>query len=364
MDQEERERLNPSNVLIRVLMIHTHNQFETDSRQRIDRKLYSYFVNKNSNMIDIKDKVRKDFGFDLDQMKLYFRYIEVQNQVYLMDIENFDVEEDIIICITIGLPKTKMRFILRDPLEDIKIADVRFLNSTDRGEPHKMELQFDIAKFDVDNDKLPWPVYRDFTTEAAYLSDNIVKCKNHLLSDEHKFMLQSGLTQTLHTSQQLIQLCDFETQLKRLYDDFKRASLYAVHLVVKKNPTPLNLFNLYGDDGDKYVVGGIMLRRAKGWTICGHTFSEFQNMATTVAVGANQEGGTSANITEISGKIASLDVRNLALMRNKLENLIVPLACIVDYYGIKFETQSLVPLSINSLVYGSDTDGLLFSDED
>jgi hypothetical protein len=44
-------------------------------------------------------------------------------------------------------------------------------------------------KFDVDNDKLPWPVYRDFTTEAAYLADNIVKYKNYLLSDEHKFML-------------------------------------------------------------------------------------------------------------------------------------------------------------------------------
>jgi hypothetical protein len=44
------------------------------------------------------------------------------------------------------------------------------------------------------------------------------------------------------------------------------------------------------------------------------------------------------NLTEISGKIASLDVRNMALLRNKIENLIVPLACIVDYYGLKFET--------------------------
>lgn len=61
--------------------------------------------------------------------------------------------------------------------------------------------------------------------------------------------------------------------------------------------------------------------------------------------------------------MASLDVRNLNLLRNKLENLVVPLACFVDYYGLKFETESLMPLSINSLVYGSDTDGLLFYDE-
>jgi len=42
-----------------------------------------------------------------------------------------------------------------------------------------------------------------------------------------------------------------------------------VHCIIKKNPTPLNLFNLYGDDGDKFVVGGILIRRAKDWTICG-----------------------------------------------------------------------------------------------
>ena len=52
-------------------------------------------------------------------------------------------------------------------------------------------------------------------------------------------------------------------------DDFKQASLYAVHMIVQKNPTPLNLFNLYGDDGDKFIIGGILIRKAKGWTICG-----------------------------------------------------------------------------------------------
>jgi hypothetical protein len=62
--------------------------------------------------------------------------------------------------------------------------------------------------------------------------------------------------------------------------------------------------------------------------------------------------------------VASLDVRNLAILRNRVDNLVVPLACLIDYYGIRFETQSLAPISINSLVYGSDTDGLLFNDDD
>lgn len=59
-------------------------------------------------------------------------------------------------------------------------------------------------------------------------------------------------------------------------------------------------------------------------------------MATTI-VGQNaSESGS--NLIEISGKIASLDVRNLALPRCRLDKLVVPLACLVDYYGLKFET--------------------------
>ena len=69
-------------------------------------------------------------------------------------------------------------------------------------------------------------------------------------------------------------------------------------------------------------------------------------------------------MSEISGKVASLDVRNMAIMRNRLPRLVVPLASIVDYYGLKFECQSLAPISINSLVYGSDTNGLTFINKD
>jgi hypothetical protein len=85
----------------------------------------------------------------------------------------------------------------------------------------------------------------------------------------------------------------------------------------------------------------------------------------TTAIGPGGGGDSvSSNLTEISGKIASLDVRNLALLRNRIQRLVVPLACLVDYYGLKFECQSLAPLSINSLVYGSDTNGLTFTNKD
>lgn len=65
------------------------------------------------------------------------------------------------------------------------------------------------------------------------------------------FLLQQGQTKHLHESLELSELAEAEAAFRKLAEDFKKACLYSVHLIVKKNPTPLNLFNLYGDDGDK-----------------------------------------------------------------------------------------------------------------
>ena len=72
--------------------------------------------------------------------------VELINTVYLLDLERFDVEEDILICITLGKPVQSVKYVLRDALDDIKIADVRFLNSMERGGGDSRQ----IAEFDLD----------------------------------------------------------------------------------------------------------------------------------------------------------------------------------------------------------------------
>ena len=129
---------------------------------------------------------------------------------------------------------------------------------------------------------------------------------------------------------------------------------------MKKAPTPLNLLNLLGEGGEKYVVGGIYIRKAQGWTVCGQQFKTFEAYEEGDVFGS----GIHADLSEISAKLAALDVRNSTVLRNKVENLVVPLGCIVDYFGLRFQTQSLIPASINSLAYGSDTDGLVFQNND
>lgn len=149
VENEERERLNPQNVLVRVLFVHAFNN-KTDPEEaafeesRTDRRLYSFFISKTAKVSDLKEQlIKKEFGFEQDQCKLYFKYKEQPNAQFLMDIEHFDIEEDILICITINAPKIHIPAIVREPLDDIKIADVRLINSRNEGGK-------ELEGFDVD----------------------------------------------------------------------------------------------------------------------------------------------------------------------------------------------------------------------
>lgn len=54
----------------------------------------------------------------------------------------------------------------------------------------------------------------------------------------------------------------------------------------------------------------------------------------------------------------------MAFLRCKFEKALIPLCCIIDYFGIWFEVHSLSPITINSIVWGSDNDGLTFVNKD
>lgn len=99
---------------------------------------------------------------------------------------------------------------------------------------------------------------------------------------------------------------------------------------------------MFGDYGDKYISGGILIWWAKDWYINYTDMLEYR----------------------YPSKLAGINIKCLSVVWNKFENLIVPLGCVVDYYGIRFECQSYVPLTTSSLVYGSDNEGLSVESKD
>ena len=130
--------------------------------------------------------------------------------------------------------------------------------------------------FDFDSDKLAWPIYRDWTGEAAHLCQVIVRCKAEMIMDEQTRDQEDEKFKYSHSLQELV---NAERQYQKLLKEFRVASVYVVHLIIKRNPTPLNLFNLLGDEGEKYVSGGIYVRRAQGWQVAGQQFSTYENEA-------------------------------------------------------------------------------------
>lgn len=68
-----------------MLFIHAFNS-QTDEEQAAheeattERRLYSFFINKTGKILDLKDRlIKKEFGFDIEQQKIYFRYKELNN---------------------------------------------------------------------------------------------------------------------------------------------------------------------------------------------------------------------------------------------------------------------------------------------
>ena len=113
IEKEEQERLNPANVLVRVL-------FLSDGPDGTGRRIYSFFVNKNDILTELQEKIKKDFGWYPSQQKLYYKYLHI--------VPDFDTEQDLLLLLTEGEPAVKLKAFYREPLADIAIADVKYFN--------------------------------------------------------------------------------------------------------------------------------------------------------------------------------------------------------------------------------------------
>ena len=71
-------------------------------------------------------------------------------------------------------------------------------------------------------------------------------------------------------------MADLEERLNLVWEDFVDTALYAVHFIVRQNTPGINLLNLMGEGGEKFMVGGLFVRRAKNWMVNGKRLSDDQ----------------------------------------------------------------------------------------
>ena len=93
-------------------------------------RFYALFVAKTSSIFDLKTRLDEEFGFPFEQTEVYFENRMLDQTAYLTKIPNADVSHDSILSvICTGKPRQPVYQTLRDTLNEVKVADVRFFNT-------------------------------------------------------------------------------------------------------------------------------------------------------------------------------------------------------------------------------------------
>jgi hypothetical protein len=119
---------------------------------------------------------------------------------------------------------------------------------------------------------------------------------------------------------------------KEFIQNVREGCISIMHGEVK----PVAVNELLGNGGSKYYYKDIVFRSALHWE----------------ALGEDSGDG------DFAFKICGNELRALENLQGKIQNLRIPMACIVDYFGARFLATSSLPVDHDTLVYGSSTDGL------
>ena len=220
--------------MVRVLFI---NEPGAKSPQR---KLFMFYLHKNSNINDLKAAIKLDFGWGISQLTVFFNYKEVNNHESLMKLENFDNEEDLLLVhINSKQPENKLEVILKPKMDDIKLEDVKYFNCS-----RDNDL---IMDRDDNTENGEFPNFVDWHLELCEINNSIIYAKDELKRNITK-------------KESLELLVEAENDFYKLMKEFQISAKKAVRTIVETQVTPLNIFNLCGEGGRKYVSGGMLIR--------------------------------------------------------------------------------------------------------
>ena len=312
--REKDFRLNKENMMVRTM-------FMNDGPDGKGNRLYVFYVPDYASVADLKLFIKHDFGWDITQISVYYQYHEVTNHTGINKIEEFNNEEDVLMVhMKDKRPDTKLPAYFRSKMDDIAMEDVKFFNSSN--DPDLM------STVEVES-RYKFPDYVDWHSQLVEINQTI-------------WMAKENLKYSLSDKESLDLMVQAESDFYKSSKQFEEAAKVAVMTIVETQATPLNIFNLYGDGGKKYTSAGIFIRHCDEWMV----YRKYI---------LNKECWL---------RMAKHNLKAFSLLRHQYKNLIIPLCWIFEYRGESFEVQSISPLSINSLVYGSNNHGLTYSIKD
>lgn len=100
--------------------------------------------------------------------------------IYIKEIHNFDLDEDILFSIILGISELPQFELIRVPLPGIKISDVLYFNCDSQKNKRPYELNYfgnNFEHFDIDFENSQEPPFTNFIEINANLSADITEMR-------------------------------------------------------------------------------------------------------------------------------------------------------------------------------------------
>ena len=297
--------------------------FLKDGADDVGRRLYAFHVKKaTGTVMDLKKIIQNEFGYDVRQQKVYRGYKEIVNNAILSGLKDFENEIEILLLARAGTQAQVPHMHSRSKIPEVIINDIIDSNSSNISQEEFLNMNAD--------ETLIWPPFRNWTMECQELLQKISFSIKLVESNE-------ATIETIDMSN----LMNLEVEYVKLMSDFEKTMSKCAHIIINWKIQPVNIDNIYGKGGTKWIMGGIIIRECKDWLLACESVGD----------------------GDIAYKVADNELKGLNLLRGKIDYLELPMAGIVDYYGVRFLAQSLTLLAKTSLVYGSNTEGIIIYSE-
>lgn len=283
--QDQRDFLNPDMVSIKVI-------FPNDDM----REIYRFHFPKDRALLhELKAIISKEFGYETHQQRFFYHHKELPNETEFAKLPKFDAKNCYLRFYPTSPPVGAVEHIFRPLQPDAA--------------PEALKVQ-SFFKEGVAPARIP-PM-RDWINEQIAIE------MRPRINPQDRLSVDKAML-----------------ELERA---FESACVKGAALVLDGQVTPCTVLpELFGSEGERYVVSGILLRRVANWEILGEDIGE----------------------GDVAFKVAGHEARCLGVIRNRVPGLIAPLSALVDHFGIRFLCQAIPPIDFNTLAYGSSSDALI-----
>lgn len=303
-------------------------------------RTYKFQTEQSSGqIIDLKILIEKDFGYLVKDIALFHNFERIQDDlIYIRDLIDDNQITTLgkltLIFIPMKNPVSNRNKFLRSSLPDTKV-DLKFHTKGEFAKTIKDFLESDHSR------KLLLPPVRDWTKEFFDFKRKIVelekKSKEEIdrLGGGNKVNMKAGTSNKLNIDLQ--NLFKYAKAIYSTIEEFMMTAKKCIAIIEHWNIEPQEIKYLYGIGGRKFVLGGIVIRECKFIYFHGRRYEEPQQI-----------------FRILKHKIAMLNQ-----LRNMQSKIVVPMACLIEYYGTYFVAHAAVAVSFDTLVYGSFTQNLL-----